>query len=404
MLRASMVEAEQGEISWTPRVVCERCRRPASVCYCAHLTSLETKTRVFVLQHPRERDVPIGTARMAALCLPGAELSVGVRWDDSKVLDRALGDPAQPAILLYPGEGATDVVAHPPVGPVTLIVIDGTWSQAKALVRDNPRLRSLPRYTFTPASPSEYRIRREPKASYVSTVEALVEVLGALEGDRARFQALLAPFRAMVSAQVECAARLHGARTRHKRKEAPGSRVPRLFDERYASIVCVVGEANAWPYRSRERGVVYVDELVHWVALRPATGDVLDVVVAPRNPVAPRTPEHVKLSAEELRRGTTLEALNAKWAAFVRPDDVMCFWGHYGATLFARSGGVLPETRIDLRHVARLHARAKVGTLEEFSDSRALVADAAAASGRAGERAARLAALTQYLRAIVRGE
>ena len=37
-----------------PRPVCARCRRPSAVCYCAHLLSLPTRTRVVFLQHPRE--------------------------------------------------------------------------------------------------------------------------------------------------------------------------------------------------------------------------------------------------------------------------------------------------------------------------------------------------------------
>src|SRR6188768_1362979 len=106
-----------------------RCRRPTSVCYCAAIPTLPTATRVVILQHPRERDMPIGTARMASLCLPRAELHVGVQWGDSRPLARALGDPARPAILLYPGPDARDILRDPPPGPVTLIVVDGTWSQ-----------------------------------------------------------------------------------------------------------------------------------------------------------------------------------------------------------------------------------------------------------------------------------
>ena len=124
----------------TPRAVCLQCRRPATVCYCAALTRIETATRVVILQHPRERDMPIGTARMASLCLPHAELHVGVRWDASAPLAAALADPARPPILLYPGPCARDILRDPPAGPVTLVVVDGTWSQAKTVVRDNPVL------------------------------------------------------------------------------------------------------------------------------------------------------------------------------------------------------------------------------------------------------------------------
>jgi DTW domain-containing protein YfiP len=386
---------------WQPRAVCARCRRPASVCYCAHLSSIETRTRVLLLQHPRERDVAIGTARMASLCLPNAELEVGVDWSESPVLGRALADPARPAILLYPGEGAIDVRAHPPAGPVTLVVVDGTWAQAKTVVRRNPALRALPRYTFVPPAPSEYRIRREPKAAYVSTIEALVHVLGALEGDQARFEALLLPFRAMIDAQIEHAQRLHGARTRHAKKTKRGPSVPRIFRERFGDLVCVVGEANAWPYRSRERGAVYEDEIVHWVARRVATGETFDFVAAPRHPLAPRTPTYVGLSAERLARGGSFEELLASWR-FLRDDDALCIWGHYGAGLFASQGGALPATRIDLRQVARGYAKHKVGTLEEFLATIDPKPQEPIAEGRAGVRAAGLARMVARFGEVAR--
>ncbi|RPI67076.1 MAG: NAD-dependent epimerase/dehydratase family protein, partial [Ignavibacteriae bacterium] len=81
-------------------------------------------TRVVILQHPREKDMPIGTARMAALCLPQARLHVGVDWDGRHVLRDATSAPARPAILLWPGPGARDILTEPPAGPVTLIVVD----------------------------------------------------------------------------------------------------------------------------------------------------------------------------------------------------------------------------------------------------------------------------------------
>ncbi len=127
--------------------------------------------------------MPIGTARMAHLCLPQSSLHVGIEWDGSEVLRDACADPERPPILLYPGPGARDILQDPPQAPVTLIVLDGTWSQARTLVRDNPRLAALPRYAFHPPEPSNYRIRREPRVEYVSTIEALMHVLGALEGD-----------------------------------------------------------------------------------------------------------------------------------------------------------------------------------------------------------------------------
>ncbi len=378
-----------------PRQVCQRCWRPARVCYCAHLPSLETKTRVVLLQHPRERDKPIGTARMASLCLPQAELHVGIRWDDSKVLARALANREAPPVLLYPGEGARDVLADPPKGPVTLFVIDGTWSQAKSVVRDNAQLRALPRYAFTAPKESEYRIRREPKAAYVSTIEALMLVLGALEGDPARFEALLAPFRAMVDMQLAHIG--SGLRRPGVRKPRPPSsladRVPAILRERTAHLVCVVADANAWPYADRAE---HPDELVHWAATRLGTGETFERIARPEGELGPNTILHTRLDGSELSGGVPRSQLFQDFAAFLRDDDVLCAWGHYAPSLYRASGGTLSEGTVDIREAGRRFLRGKVGTLEDFCARQGIVADALG-RGRAGARLGQLAALTRKL-------
>jgi DTW domain-containing protein YfiP len=383
-----------------PRVVCPRCRRPERVCYCKHVVPIETRTRVVLLQHPRERDVPIGTAHMASLCLPRSELHVGVHWGGSAALRSATSDPSRPAVLLYPGPGAVDVRRSPPAGPVTLVVIDGTWAQTKKVVRENPELAALPRYAFEPDAPSEYRIRREPRDDYVSTIEALAAVLGALEGDAERFRAMLTPFRAMVDAQIEHAARLRGARVRHARmrdRERTGPRVPAIFRERAADLVCVAGEANAWPYGSPERAGPCPDELVHWVACRIATGEVLERFAAPRHALAPSTASHLRVSPQRLAAGGSLEELLAAFRAFVRDTDVVCSWGRYATALFAASGGQLPPARVDLRQVARVLSGGGIGTLEDYAARTGAYEVAPLAQGRAGVR---LALLVEVARAF----
>jgi DTW domain-containing protein len=387
-----------------PRAVCERCRRPVSVCYCRHLPRLSTRTRVVLLQHPRERDVAIGTARMASLCLPEAELCVGVKWSGSKELARALGDPARPPVLLSPGKGAVDLAAHTPAGPVTLIVVDGTWWQANKLVRENPELATIPRYFFTPPSPSEYRIRKEPDAAYVSTIEALAYVLGVLEGDPARFLALLAPFRAMIDTQIECQRTFASSHLRHVHARRPRRpRLPACLAERSDDLVCVVGEANAWPYRAREESASYPDELVQFCAKRLATGETFDCIAAPRSPIAPSTTAHTRLSREVLENGAGVDELLERWRGFVRDTDVLCSWGRYASRLLVAEGGALPETRVDLRQVARVVTRGKVGTLEGFAAA-LRARDPVEVQGRAGERLEQVAAIATHFAELARAE
>jgi len=154
------------------------------------------------LQHPRESRKPIGSARMAHLALLGSTLHVGVRFDDDPAVARALGNPAAPAVLLYPGPEARPIESLPRSGPWTLVVVDGTWRTSRSVVRVNRVLQALPRVRLDPAEPSEYRIRSQPQPDFVSTVEAVRLALRVLEGNDPRFDALLEPFRAMIRMQL----------------------------------------------------------------------------------------------------------------------------------------------------------------------------------------------------------
>jgi DTW domain-containing protein len=392
-----------------PRVVCARCRRPARVCYCAALPRLPTRTRIVILQHPRERDMPIGTARMASLCLPSAQLHVGARWSEHPALAAALADPSHPPILLYPGPGARDVLREPPRGPVTLVVVDGTWSQARTVVRDNPILQALPRYAFAAPEPSQYRIRKEPRVEYCSTIEALMHVLGALEGDPARFRALLAPLRAMVDAQLAC--QTGGPRPAPRTRQRPRPRrwvVPDALTTRFADLVLVVGEANAWPYRDGAAGgdagpdaadaKEAPDELVHWAALRPSTGELFEQIAAPVHPLSPSTAFHADLTEAALRAGRSHADLIAAFARFLRPTDVVAAWGGYGPSLFEAAGGALPA-RLDLRVVGQHLTHRKLGGLESYAASLPGPAPALPVAGRAGRRLAMLAKIVASWRA-----
>lgn len=386
----------------SPRALCARCRRPPAVCYCHALPLLETRTRVVILQHPRERDMPIGTARMASLCLPQASLHVGLRWDGHPGLAQILAEPGRTPVLLSPAAGARDILRDPPRGPVTLVVVDGTWSQAKSVVRDNAVLRALPRYAFVAPQPSQYRIRREPQAEYVSTIEALMYVLGALEGDAERFRALLTPLGAMVDAQL--AANRHTPRYRLRRRvPGPnGPRIPEPVRTRYASLVCVVGESNAWPFRDGAQQ--HPEELVHWTAERVATGERLSMLAAPRQPLSPSTPFHTGLSAELLASGGALATLVAAAEAFWRPGDVVCGWGHHSASLLASAGAQVPAERLDLRATVQRLRNQKLGGLEEVAHALALRAEASEVPGRAGRRLAILTALVRAWRREVEAE
>jgi DTW domain-containing protein YfiP len=353
--------------------MCARCKRPTKVCYCAALPQLATRTRVVILQHPRERDMPIGTARMASLALPNAILRVGMQWTHDK-----LADVLDNAILLYPGAGAKDILREPPPSPVTLICVDGTWSQARGIVNRSPVLQALPRYAFAAPEPSHYRIRKEPDDRYVSTIEALMHVLGALEGDAPRIRALLDPFHAMVDAQLAAQANAP-RRTSYRRPRETKVVAPKL-PEIPPNAVFVVAEANAWPRRDAASPP---DEVVHVALHRLATGETLSLIAAPRGSIAPSTTFHTELDEATLHAG---EANVIERALAWIGASPICAWGTYSTELL----GVHSE--LDMRVAAQRMAQRKVGALETYC---AALPVTPLAPGRGGRRLAMLVALAQ---------
>ena len=162
-------------------------------------------------------------------------------------------------------------------------------------------------------------------------------------------------------------------------------------------LVCVVGEANAWPYHCQEREAGHPDELVHWVARRLSTGETLEGVLAPRNPLGPRTAEHLELPAEALRGGEAVAAFLPRWRAFLRDTDVLCSWGQYGTGLFSALGGPLPVTQVDVRQLARDASGGKVGTQEAFLAGLGAAESPRFGAGRAGLRLGELTEITRRL-------
>jgi DTW domain-containing protein YfiP len=356
---------------------------------------------VVVVQHPRETGMPIGTAHMARLCLPNAELHVGVRVREMPALLRTLADATQPVALLYPGDDARDLLTDPPAGPVTLVVVDGTWSHARKLVRHNPELAALPRYALRPSRPSEYRIRKEPSLECVSTIESLALALGALEGDPERFQALLVPFRAMIDAQIECERGLGKRRTK-LRRGGPGRRFmpAHRLAHRAADLVCVVGEANTWPHDTPERQTPgYRSELVQWLAIRVSTGERFEAVVRPNGPLAPRTADIVGLTPAQIAAGLPAPALARAFAEFLRDDDILCTWGEHVLPLFTAMTGTPPPPSFDLRHIACAVGNRRVGTLADYAAATGRVGEPLG-EGRGGRRLAEVCAVLAHLQAL----
>jgi len=144
---------------------------------------------VFILQDVREAKHPIGTARMATLSLTQAEMVTldPDRPDSSaNLLDTVFSRPLTNPALIYPGDNAGAVCdlavgGSCANGPRDLLFVDASWGRSLRMTKLFPALAALPRFALSNMPASRYRIRKQPSADAVSTLEAIACVLQQVE-------------------------------------------------------------------------------------------------------------------------------------------------------------------------------------------------------------------------------
>jgi DTW domain-containing protein YfiP len=163
---------------------CERCAFPSQGgCLCPEIPRLRVSVRVVVLRHASEIPRLSNSARWAAAALQGSVLVDHARGhppSDAAVAE-AIGEG--PAALLFPSPHPPDPAAP---RPRTLVVPDGSWTQARRMVQRLAPLRQLPRLSLAPPPPGP-RLRESTVAGGMSTLEAIAAALEQLgEGEAAR--------------------------------------------------------------------------------------------------------------------------------------------------------------------------------------------------------------------------
>jgi DTW domain-containing protein YfiP len=226
---------------------CPRCQKPLPLCICDSITPIENKLGILILQHPQEQDRALGTARVAAAHFKNAVVKVGLSWPSlAKALGRPVQDQARWAVL-YLGsakvsdfETDRDILAIDRKGEAEenqrallkdiqgIVILDGTWSQAKALWWRNAWMLKLQRVILGPAKPSLYgKLRKEPRKDGLSTIEAAGMLIAGLEKRpdieetlNAAFERMLATYRQAQSTMPELAPKPKPKRDYRRKKRA----------------------------------------------------------------------------------------------------------------------------------------------------------------------------------------
>ncbi len=199
-------------------MTCPQCQKPEDLCVCAALAPIATRIGTVILQHPQEQAEDLGSGWIAHRQLENSVLRVGLSWPSLKrVIDDDDVEMRRWAVLYLgaakeaPREGEPELLVLGRKGerlaeaPAILrslhglILIDGTWSQAKSLWWRNPWLLKAHRLVLNPPARSRYgKLRREPRRESLAVIEAAAFALARLERQPELESLILKPFELLV--------------------------------------------------------------------------------------------------------------------------------------------------------------------------------------------------------------
>ncbi|MGA2506204.1 MAG: tRNA-uridine aminocarboxypropyltransferase [Chitinispirillaceae bacterium] len=178
--------------------VCQRCYRPHEACFCDTITPLDNRIKIVILQHPQEQYKALNSARLCHCLLRNSRIFVGLSWSNFKKVAGPDALPSEWGVLFlkpdhHEGNRPLSVINRKkePVGTASflrgIVVLDGSWKQAKALWWRNPWLLKLNRISLNPGHAS---LRPQVKQEGLSTIEAIAFALEHL-GDNAEIPSQL---------------------------------------------------------------------------------------------------------------------------------------------------------------------------------------------------------------------
>ena len=192
---------------------CARCRVHLQSCLCAELPRIELTTRVALVMHYREALKTTATGPLALTCLPNSVHYLHGRMDQQLDLTDLHEREQRRVLVLFPAEAArvlTPELRAEDTRPITLVVPDGNWNQARRMPQRIRGLAHVECVRLPAGAPSAWGIRRAALEGGLSTFEAIARAIGVLESTAAQAQ-LEAAFARMVEITLESrgAAREH---------------------------------------------------------------------------------------------------------------------------------------------------------------------------------------------------
>ena len=161
---------------------CPACRLHQELCVCSMAPHLALRTRVAVIMHYADAVKMSNSGRLVSLCLANSAVHIrGLK--DTPLGALVCANPAS-RLVLFPGRDSQELTPQLVASlapPITLLIPDGSWNQARRAVKREPQLQGALRVHLPPGLQARHRIRAHANANRLCTFEAISQALGIIE-------------------------------------------------------------------------------------------------------------------------------------------------------------------------------------------------------------------------------
>lgn len=165
---------------------CEGCQLPELNCLCPYKVEAESGVQVWLITHPLEHNKPTNTGRLIADVLAPTRVFTWYRTAPDETLLSLLADERYAPFVVFPDDQPDyahrvvdiEAVKHERQQRIpVLILLDGTWRQARRIFRKSPYLDGLPVLPLHTQRLTRYRLRKPASDAHLCTAEVAAELL-----------------------------------------------------------------------------------------------------------------------------------------------------------------------------------------------------------------------------------
>ncbi|MHA2938346.1 tRNA-uridine aminocarboxypropyltransferase [Vibrio sp. RC27] len=157
---------------------CSVCQTAKPYCICHARPRTSDRVAVLLLLSDNEVLKPSNTGRLVADIVTDTHAFQWNRTEPDPNLLALLSDPKYFPVILFPQEYIEDsrrILSADALVPsdktLLLILLDGSWREARRMFRKSPYLNALPVISITPTHLSQYLLRKSENENHLSTAE-----------------------------------------------------------------------------------------------------------------------------------------------------------------------------------------------------------------------------------------